>query len=93
MPKLLLLTFINCKFTLLVSMYNNVTVSDSSNDRSFRPVRVTAYSTSLAAVPVCLESGSTRFSPFTAVTIRLSVAVFTDGAVNISFRLADTCHI
>jgi len=38
-----------------------IILSDNSFHSSRRPFRVTAGSVSLAAVPFCLESGSTRF--------------------------------
>jgi hypothetical protein len=81
-------------------MYMDVILSDNSSDSSFRPVRVTADSTSLAAVPVCQESGSTRFSPlycsyYQAVShhiYRRRSKYFPSASGHVS-HLTDTCQI
>jgi len=67
-------------------MYMDVILSDNSNDSSFRPVRVTQPFQS------AMSRGQRILVHCTAVTIRLSVTIFTECAANISLRLADTCH-
>jgi hypothetical protein len=60
---------------------------DNSHYYSLRSLGVTAGNAAFAAIPICRESGSTRFSYLYSSECSLSLTDFTEGARNNCIRL------